>query len=111
MKCLHIQQVQKGKSCILYFHEIILFLILYILANYHCIINLCVLDVQDLFCFGEEVATVENFETLVVNITRHVPACNKASILVHLFFVENGLNYGELHDLLFKLRYLYIYFT
>ena len=111
MKCLHIQLMQRRKSCILYFHGFSLFLILYILAKYHCIINLCVLDVQELFCFGEEVATVESFETLVVNITRHVPACNKASVLVHLFFVENGLNYGELHDLLFKLWCLYIYFT
>ena len=60
-------------------------------------------DVQEQFCFGEEIAEVQSFEKSVVSIARSGPACNEASILVHLSFIENGLHFGKLNALLLML--------
>lgn len=48
-------------------------------------------EVQEQFCFGEEISTVEvySLETLPVNITRNRPACHQASINLTLSF-DNG---------------------
>ena len=56
-----------------------------------------VLGVQEQFCFGEEIAEVMSFETLAVNITRSVPACNQASVFLHLSYEHNGRVFGKLN--------------
>lgn len=45
-------------------------------------------EVQEQFCFGEEISTAEvySFEILPVNITRNRPACHQASINLTLSF-------------------------